>query len=108
MISQTFKGKGLERWKDSLKSIKDIYEVDANAYIYTTYTVYTKEGNINIIDPYWEGDSVAFGEYEQKYLRFALDHDDILDIPKENILFVRTKHGRRIDSYETWNELQND
>ena len=89
-----FRGIAKEVWEESVK--EGNYEPDFRE---VKYLVVTINGVIEIINPYvtcenrtFDDKSIKVGR-DNNYLRFVMNHDEIIDIPKEQILYVKKTYG---------------
>ena len=96
-----FRGIAKELWEEECKTseyVKDFRE--------EKYFIDMINGTIEIINPYMVLETRSFdstthlSDRDNNYLRFVIDDDNIIDIPKENIIYIHTKYGEFMSQNE--------
>lgn len=93
-----FRGMAKELWEEECKTSEYV-----EPFREVRYLIDMTNGTIEIINPYmvidtrnWN-DFAHFDSRDNNYLRFVLDDDNVIDIPKENIIYINTKYGDFIE-----------
>lgn len=116
MLIKSFNGKAKDMW---LEEISNAEECEYNAdcigdFISKRYTIYTTNGIIEVINPCMVLEPK--GMYNRNecandvHLRFVLDIDksEVLDIPKNNILFIKTINNGILKARQYIENLNNN
>ncbi|MGL5714201.1 MAG: hypothetical protein ACRCX2_14370 [Paraclostridium sp.] len=104
-----FRGIAKENWQEQCKQ-----EDYVTPFREARYFIDMINGTIEIINPdlvidnrNWD-DRVCLPDRDNNYLRFVLDENNVIDIPKENIIYVHTKHGDFINREEYLKTIESE
>lgn len=115
-INRGFVGQGSKIYKENVKEAileegVDIIE-EFDSHEVKRYTVKTTSGEITIYDPYYVTETKYNYNSGEAYVRFVLDdgsieQENVLDIPKESIVYIETKVVSTICPCRIVEELNN-
>ena len=87
-----FVGTGRKEWEETVREARrnNGYVSD---FIVTEYFNKTINGCISLLNPY----NFIDNERDSNHLRIVINFNEIIDIPYENILYIRTNYREQID-----------
>ena len=94
-----FRGKAKEEWEEEVAECGYVQD-----FIETKYFIDMNNGALEIINPTLVIDTRNWNDFthtdnrDNNYLRFVLNDDEIIDIPKENIIYIKTSYGEHRSS----------
>ena len=92
---QRFKGIAKELWEEECE-----YEEYVSPFVGKEYEIYTTNGTIIITNPKVVINSPGCNNERTDFLRVVINHDEVIDIPKSNILYVKEKDIEFIEKNE--------
>lgn len=96
-----FRGTAKEKWEEQCRLNEYVKPFREERYL-----ISMTNGDIEVINPFIVVDTRNWNDFrhfdsrDNNYLRFVLDDYNIIDIPKENIIYINTKYGRFISKDE--------
>lgn len=101
MNKKRFIGIAEKEWQEQCKIEEYVDDFQEVTYLIDMINGIIEVKNpIGVYDVRSFNDSTCFYNRDNNYLRFVLDVDDIIDLPKENIIYIQTKYGKRISRLE--------
>lgn len=100
-MMKRFRGTAKEKWEEQCRLNKYVKPFREEKYLISMIN-----GTIEIINPFIVVDTRNWNDCtnsksrDNNYLRFILDDENIIDIPKENIIYINTKYGSLISQDE--------